>query len=159
MGDMQYVKLCECGCGQPVQVHVRTQKKKRIIKGQPRRFVSHHSNAICRVRHGMARNGVFIPEYSSFHGARNRCNNKNYKNWEHYGGRGIKFLFKSFEDFFEELGPKPEPKNKYSLDRINNDGNYEKGNVRWSTNSEQQLNKRKIKWTRKRNKELPPGTA
>ena len=60
-------------------------------------------------------------------------------NYANYGGRGIKFLFTSFEQFFAELGPRPKGK---SVDRINNDGHYEPGNVQWATRSEQRKNQR-----------------
>jgi hypothetical protein len=59
--------------------------------------------------------------------------------YRYYGGRGIKFLFTSFEQFLAELGPRP---SGMSLDRIENDGNYEPGNVRWATRSEQVQNRR-----------------
>jgi hypothetical protein len=70
-------------------------------------------------------------EFMAYRGAENRCTNPNSDNWERYGGRGIKFLFESFEAFMDEIGPKPSP--ELQLDRINNDGNYEPGNVRWAT--------------------------
>ncbi len=60
---------------------------------------------------------------------------KNHKNC--YGH--VKFLFNSFEEFWEELGARPEG---FSLDRINVSGNYEKGNVRWANVKEQNRNKR-----------------
>jgi hypothetical protein len=56
-------------------------------------------------------------------------------------GRGIRFLFNSFEQFLQELGAKPKP--EYTLERKNNDGNYEPGNVRWATRKEQQQNVRR----------------
>jgi hypothetical protein len=64
-----------------------------------------------------------------------------------YGARGIRFLFTSFEEFFAELGPRPEGKDANgkalcSLDRKNNDGHYQPGNVRWATASEQRSNQR-----------------
>jgi hypothetical protein len=59
-----------------------------------------------------------------------------------YGGRGIKFLFDSFEQFFAELGPRPKGK---TLDRIENDGNYEPGNVQWATPTEQLAHRRPYK--------------
>lgn len=57
----------------------------------------------------------------------------------HYNGRGIKVLYKDFDEFFADVGPRPGP--EYTIDRIFNDGHYEKGNCRWATKSEQQKNK------------------
>lgn len=68
------------------------------------------------------------PEYHAYRNAKQRCNNPKSPKWADYGGRGIKFLFTSFEQFMSELGPRPKGK---VLDRENNDGNYEAGNVRW----------------------------
>jgi hypothetical protein len=79
------------------------------------------------------------PEAQAFRDAWRRCKDTRNSRWEDYGGRGIKFLFTSFEQFFAELGPRPDG---MSLDRIENDGNYEPGNVRWATKKEQQRNKR-----------------
>jgi hypothetical protein len=73
-------------------------------------------------------------EYRSYQAAKFRCSNPKCCKWQYYGGRGIKFLFTSFEQFFAELGPRP---TGTTLDRIENDGNYEPGNVRWATWHEQ----------------------
>ncbi len=84
------------------------------------------------------------PEFNSFHGAKQRCDPKNKDNpvYACHAGRGIEFRFTSFEEFISEVGMKPEPKNLYSIDRIDNDGHYEKGNVRWATAKEQTHNRR-----------------
>jgi hypothetical protein len=126
------VKLCECGCGRATLLSDRTDAKRGVVRGQPLRFVHGHS----RREHGMTR----TPEGAAFRGARNRCTNPNAQAWKDYGGRGIKFLFTSFEQWFAELGPRPTP--EHSVDRINNDGNYEPGNVRWATDEEQNRNQR-----------------
>jgi hypothetical protein len=80
-------------------------------------------------------------EYRAFRSARYRCNNPRYKDYESYGGRGIRFLLKSFDEFFSKLGPKPTP--AHSLDRIDNDKDYALDNIRWATKSEQSSNQRK----------------
>ena len=77
-----------------------------------------------------------------YDGAKERCNNKNHISFQNYGGRGIEFRFNSFTEFLDELGPRPVG---YSLDRINNDGHYEVGNVRWSSLKDQALNRNNLK--------------
>lgn len=80
------------------------------------------------------------PEYRAYNDAKTRCTNPNVGSWEYYGGRGIQFRFTSFMEFLDEIGPRPSP--NHSLDRINSDGHYERGNVRWATKSEQMKNRR-----------------
>ena len=80
------------------------------------------------------------PEYLIYQMAKQRCTNPKSQRWYTHGARGIKFLFKSFAEFYAEIGPRPSP--AYSLERTNNDGNYEVGNIKWATRSEQQRNKR-----------------
>jgi hypothetical protein len=80
------------------------------------------------------------PEYFAWWNARERCTNPEHQRWYTHGARGIKFLFKTFEEFYAHIGPRPTP--AHSLDRENNNGHYEPGNVKWSTRSEQQRNKR-----------------
>jgi hypothetical protein len=70
-----------------------------------------------------------------------RCGNANTKHWHRYGGRGIAVhpeWVSDFMAFYNHVGPRPSA--HHSLDRINNDGNYEPGNVRWATKREQQNN-------------------
>lgn len=83
------------------------------------------------------------PEYSAWKRARNRCNNPRNRAYKDYGGRGIKFLFLDFYAWLAELGPRPSP--KLTVGRINNNGNYEPGNVRWETDLEQNRNRRPFK--------------
>jgi hypothetical protein len=72
--------------------------------------------------------------------ARQRCTNPNHVSYKNYGGRGIEFRFESFKEFIEEIGLRPSP--ELTLDRIDNDGHYEAGNVRWATRLEQNSNRR-----------------
>lgn len=84
------------------------------------------------------------PEYRAYTDAKFRCSNPNSHRWHSHGGRGIEFRFNSFKDFIEHIGKRPDG---LSLDRIDNDGHYEAGNVRWTTRSVQMANRRK--YTRK----------
>jgi hypothetical protein len=93
-------------------------------------------------RHGHTINGKRSPEHNSWHTMRSRCNNANDPAFYNYGGRGIKVCnrWDKFENFFEDMGEKPGE--KYSLDRINCNGNYEPNNCRWATRFEQNRNRR-----------------
>lgn len=85
-------------------------------------------------------------EYLAWSHMKSRCFNKDNTRYKDYGGRGITVYGKwinSYESFLADLGKKPSP--DYSLDRIDNNGNYEPSNCRWATRSQQQKNKRKFK--------------
>lgn len=82
------------------------------------------------------------PEYRAYIDAKSRCTNPNSQRWYTHGGRGIKFLFNNFGEFFEAVGPRPDG---LTLDRIDNDGHYEAGNLRWATPSQQVSNRRNYK--------------
>lgn len=129
-----YKGLCACGCGQATTVPQKTDISNGVIAGVPRRFCKGHNAN--RKRHGMYRS----VEHRAFRAARSRCNNPKDTSFKNYGGRGIKFLFESFEAFFAEIGTRPS--DMHSVDRIKVNGNYEQGNIRWATPAEQRANLR-----------------
>jgi hypothetical protein len=92
------------------------------------------------LKHGMSKS----PEYQAWRSMRARCSNPSFTEYAIYGGRGIRVCeewCQSFEAFLAHVGHRPGP--GYSLDRIDVNGNYEPGNVRWATRREQQQNMRK----------------
>lgn len=83
-----------------------------------------------------------MPEYTSWLNMKSRCGNPKNHRYYRYGGRGIKVCdewLNSYKSFLSDVGRKPTP--AHTLDRINNDGNYEPGNVRWATDEEQKNNR------------------
>lgn len=83
-------------------------------------------------------------ERNSWKGMQERCYDKRHKNFKSYGGRGITVCKRwrdNFEAFYEDMGPRPTP--KHSIERMDNNGNYEPKNCKWATDEEQHLNTRR----------------
>ncbi len=127
--------LCECG-------------ERRIVRTSTLR-AGHSKSCGClridtvrslNLRHGHSVGGKRSPEYRAYTNAKCRCEMPSNDKYEYYGGRGIKFLFSTFHEFLAEIGLRPSL--KHSLDRIDTNGHYEKGNIRWATPTEQMSNRR-----------------
>jgi hypothetical protein len=90
-------------------------------------------------KHGMSG----TPEHAVWNAMIGRCTCPSATYFKHYGGRGITVCERwrnSFENFYVDMGPRPS--SKHSIDRIDNDGNYEPNNCRWVTKSDQMKNRR-----------------
>lgn len=128
--------LCICDCGK----QTKTVTTYRIISGHTQSCGCMQKEAISKMAstHKMSNTSV----YNSWLSMRERCNNKNTICWSNYGGRGIsicKEWNESFEKFMEDFGHTF--KEGLQIDRINNDGNYELGNVRWVTPKQNSRNR------------------
>ena len=91
------------------------------------------------------------PDYWLFHSMKKRCLNGNSRMYRYYGGRGIRVCerwqsppYSGFANFLEDMGPRPDP--SFTLDRINNDGDYEPSNCRWATRETQYENRSTTLW-------------
>lgn len=89
--------------------------------------------------------GIRSSEYNAWVAMRQRCNNPNHPEYVRYGGRGIKVSpeWDTYSQFIKDMGTKP--KSDYSLERMDNNGNYCKSNCKWETKSVQSFNQRTSK--------------
>jgi len=134
-GNAKWMCQCVCGTRRAVLSNALRHKKSQSC-GCLRKDVEPFAKT-----HG----GRYTPEYTLYHNARARCRNLNHPRYADYGGRGIEFRFNSFEEFYAEVGERPTD-DIYTLDRIDNNGHYEKGNLRWATLQQQNQNTRMNHW-------------
>lgn len=121
--------LCRCDCGEE-----RVNTRKNLIKGRVRscgclRKETSREVGLRRITHG----GSYTVEYRTWRSLIDRCTKPNSANWKHYGARGIGVCQRwldGFENFIADVGNRPS--DRHSLDRIDVNGNYEPGNVRWA---------------------------
>lgn len=140
--DFKYKKyLCKCTCG----------TEKLIQSGALRNgftkscgCLSSESTSKRFLKHGFASNYKIEKIYSVWTSMKQRCFNKKNPFFKQYGGRGIKVCerWMVFENFYKDMG---NPKPGMSINRINNNGNYEPGNCEWTTRKIQQNNTRRNK--------------
>jgi hypothetical protein len=128
---------CRCKCG-----------NENIIYGSDLRSEHTTQCTICHNRkisrgnitHGFSNSST----YKIWRAMIDRCTNSNCSTYHYYGGRGIKVCERwlNFENFLKDMGPRP---TKLTIDRIDNDGNYEPGNCRWVTHKENCNNRHRKK--------------
>jgi len=125
---------CECDCGRTIIAYSGRLIAKRLRScGCLRKELLIKSHTT----HGLSEKPVYITWAIMIQ----RCTNPKHPNYKYYGGRGIKICkeWMRFENFFADMGDRPKG---LTLDRINNNGNYEKENCRWATMTQQARNSR-----------------
>lgn len=135
----RYYWRCKCDCGT-----IRAVDKTSLMSGATKSCgcLKQEVTTNRNFKHGMAYNNT----YRLWKGIKDRCLNTNDSRYKDYGGRGITMYeawIKDFQTFYDYVSKLPHFGEKgYSLDRINNNGNYEPDNLRWATAKEQARNKR-----------------
>lgn len=132
--------ICSCSCGEDKMICGSA-----LTTGQTTSCGCYQKErvSISSSTHGKCK----TPEYYAWINMRTRCFNKNYKDFQDYGGRGITVCERwkdNFHNFLEDMGARPFE--KYSLERIDVNGNYEPLNCKWADVYEQANNKRNIKY-------------
>lgn len=143
-GDVKIPARCDCGNTIEVRPRSLTSGNTRSCGCLKREQSA--ANGAARTTHGRAATDKARRDrtYTSWQSMKRRCLNPLHHRFVYYGGRGITICpewQESFEQFLADMGERPPGT---SLDRIDNDGNYEPANCRWATQSQQVSNRRRL---------------
>lgn len=139
-GKGRWVCICACGAvGSPTSKNLRYGKSTACTRCRVQKI------ATAVTRHGHSRVGRRTAEYGIWKGIKTRCFNPRRREYADYGGRGITLCdrWMVYENFYSDMGPRPSA--SYTVERVDNDGNYEPSNCKWIPRSEQARNTRRTK--------------
>lgn len=141
--DSTWSAFCECGS-------ITEVRRANLVSGCTTSCGCYAKEVMSKVKttHGHSRGGAITKTYSTWASMIARCYKESYNSYRNYGGKGVSVCSrwrKSFENFLEDMGERPAAQ---TIDRIDNNGNYEPRNCRWATAKTQNQNASQSKrWT------------